>query len=124
MTRLLALASALTLLPACKEEDPVDSGLIAEDAACEHEVLVTWEHGGKSFFLSHCTSCHSTTSPNRWGAPEYLNYDTLDGVVEAQHNIRQAALWDEVMPPGYPLEDDEREVLASLLDCGLPEAED
>lgn len=89
------------------------------DTGCAHEHVITWENGGESFFRSYCVSCHSSEAPDRHGAPEYLNYDTLDGVREARRNIRQAALWDQVMPPGYPLDEEQREILASFLDCGL-----
>lgn len=109
MTPLLAL-----LLAGCT--DPSDT---ADTAACDHDVVVTWETGGEAFFLTWCRSCHSETAADRHGAPEYLNYDTLEGVRAAEHNIRQAALWDEVMPPGYPLAAEERETLGSFLDCGL-----
>lgn len=91
----------------------------ADTAPCPHERVVTWAEGGEAFFLSYCRSCHSETASDRHGAPEYLNYDTLESVRAAAHNIRQAALWDQVMPPGYPLGEAERETLASFLDCGL-----
>lgn len=107
-------APLLLLLLACA--DPGDS---ADTATCAHEVPITWETGGEAFFLSWCRSCHSESASDRHGAPEYLNYDTLESVRAAEHNIRQAALWDEVMPPGYPLAAEERETLASFLDCGL-----
>ena len=87
---------------------------------CTHEVIYTWESGIDGLFRGRCTSCHSSTTADRWGAPEYLNYDTLEGVIEAQHAIRQAALCDQVMPPGYPLVAEEQEMLSSFLDCGIP----
>lgn len=94
-----------------------DSGETAE--GCAHENVVTWDNGGEDLFLTWCRSCHSETTGDRHGAPEYLNYDTLDEVRAAQHNIRQAALWDQVMPPGYPLGEEDWETMASFLDCGL-----
>lgn len=90
-----------------------------DTADCAHDYVVTWESGGESLFRSYCVSCHASSAVDRHGAPEYLNYDTLEGVREASHAIREAALWDQVMPPGYPLEEEQREVLASFLDCGL-----
>lgn len=95
-----------------------DSG-DAEAADCGHEAAITWSGGGEGFFATNCWSCHSSTTQNRYGAPEYLNYDTYEGVKEAATNIRQAALWDQVMPPGYPLDEANRETLESFLDCGL-----
>lgn len=105
----------LLLLLAC---DPGE-GRGPDTADCGHTYVVTWESGGESLFRSYCVSCHSSSAVDRHGAPEYLNYDTLEGVSEARHAIREAALWDQVMPPGYPLEEEQREVLASFLDCGL-----
>lgn len=108
--------SLVLALAGCAEGD--DSA--ADTAACAaHDAHVTWESGGESFFLTWCRSCHSESAEDRHGAPEYLNYDTLDGVRGAAHNIRQAALWDQVMPPSYPLDDEQREILWSFLDCGL-----
>ncbi len=91
----------------------------ADTAGCVNGPIVTWESGGESFFRSYCVSCHSSQAIDRHGAPEYLNYDTLDGVREARHSIREAALWDQVMPPGYPLEEEQRAILSSFLHCGL-----
>lgn len=107
-------AALILLLPACAPDADT-----ADTAGCGHEVLITWETGGEALFLSYCRSCHSSAASDRHGAPEYLNYDTLESVRAAEHNIRQAALWDQVMPPGYPLSDEDRETLASFLDCGL-----
>ena len=107
--------AATLLLVACAS--PTDTG--ADTAACGHEVPITWENGGEALFLSYCRSCHSEGTSDRHGAPDYLNYDTLEGVRAAARNIRQAALWDQVMPPGYPLSDEDSETLASFLDCGL-----
>lgn len=104
------------LLLACAGE-PAETG--DGDACAEHEVEITWESGGEALFRSYCVSCHSSETADRHGAPEYLNYDTLDGVREARHAIREAALWDQVMPPGYPLDEEQRAILASFLDCGF-----
>lgn len=110
------MTGPLLLLLACGGAQ--DSGLDT-DACAAHDVAITWESGGEAFFLTWCRSCHSETAADRHGAPEYLNYDTLDSVRGAAHNIRQAALWDQVMPPSYPLDDENREILSSFLDCGL-----
>ena len=116
--RLLILFSSLTGCtdPKTSHNDSSDSN---DTSGCDHSFVVTWENGGEGFFRSNCTSCHSSTSADRHNAPDYLNYDTLEDVREAEHAIRQAALWDEVMPPGLPLEDDDRAILESFLDCGL-----
>jgi uncharacterized membrane protein len=111
----LALAAALSLSCGPPEQSPEDSA----EASCGHDIKVTWETGGQALFRGRCCSCHSSTATERYGAPEYLNYDTYEGVQEAAHAIRQAALWDQVMPPGYPLSDEDQEVLESFLDCGL-----
>ena len=113
----LALAASLSLGCGAQEKDTSDSG--SAEASCGHEIKVTWETGGQALFRGRCCSCHSSTATERFGAPEYLNYDTYEGVQEAAHAIRQAALWDQVMPPGYPLSEEEQETLESFLDCGL-----
>ena len=112
----LTLMVGLALI-GCGDGEPQDSG--KNDACSQHAVAVTWEGGGEAFFRTRCCSCHSSTAPYRYGAPEYLNYDTFEGVQEAVHAIQQAALWDQVMPPGLPLSAEEQELLESFLDCGL-----
>ena len=115
MKQWLVLHAFLSLACSPDEARPLNSG----EGSCGHEVKVTWETGGQALFRSRCCSCHSSTTAERYGAPEYLNYDSYEGVEEAAHAIRQAALWDQVMPPGYPLSEEEQEVLESFLDCGL-----
>ena len=55
---------------------------------------------GEAFFDSYCQSCHAASSPNRFGAPEGVSFDT-EAEVSAQLERVQAVVIDGgSMPPG------------------------
>ncbi|MFT5583353.1 MAG: putative membrane protein [Cognaticolwellia sp.] len=80
---------------------------------------VTWDSFGQSFLITHCQGCHASTSPQRYGAPEGLSFDTREQSAELQSSIERTVLDQESMPPAGGLNDDERELLAQWLACGI-----
>jgi uncharacterized membrane protein len=80
---------------------------------------VSWSHGGEGFFRNYCTACHSISSPNRYGAPEGVDFDTLADVRGHAGAIRYAVFDAQTMPLGGGVPDDQLDLLLLFLDCGL-----
>lgn len=88
----------------------VDSG----STACSGP---TWTDFGDGFFRTWCASCHSSTTPDRNGAPEGLDYETYEQVVAGAEAIRDAVLVRHSMPLGGGVYPDDLEELEAFLDC-------
>ena len=114
----------LALLTACTDADVQDSGADSggtpADAACADAYDVTWANWANGFFLTYCRSCHSSTTSDRRGAPEGLDYDTLAQVEQGAAAIENAVLVDERMPVGGGVYEDDLTLLRDFLTCGLP----
>ena len=86
---------------------------------------LTYDNFAAGFMTTYCTGCHSSalTGADRQGAPEGIDYDTLDGVVAQLERIRVRAVEDGTMPPqaadATPTAD-ELDQLAEWIDCGAP----
>jgi len=89
------------------------------DDPCAGQAEVTWSGWAQGFFRGYCTSCHSRTAPDRWGAPEGIDFDTESDVVSRSAQIRSAVLERESMPVGGGVIADDLELLELYLDCGL-----
>jgi uncharacterized membrane protein len=101
----------LLFLLACASPTP-DTGPCAQPT-------VTWDSFGHSFLITHCQGCHASTSPQRYGAPEYVSFDTQQESAELQSSIERTVLDTETMPPAGGLNEDEKELLAQWLACGI-----
>ena len=85
----------------------------------------TWENTGEPIMDTWCTPCHSAsvTGEQRNGAPDEVDFDTLEDVRAWSHRILiQAALSDN-MPPAGGLSTTERADLQEWIACGTPGAE-
>ncbi len=101
----------LHFLLACASESP-DTGPCADPT-------VTWESFGQSFLITHCQGCHASTSPQRYGAPVGISFDTQEQAAALQSAIERTVLDQVSMPPAGGLNDDERALLEQWLDCGI-----
>ena len=99
----------MILLLACAE--PV------EDTGCAE--IVTWESWGEGFFRTYCEGCHSSTPLDRHGAPDGMDFDTLEGVKSWAGPIRDTVLVDGTMPLGGGVSEDELALLDDFLTCGF-----
>ncbi len=114
----------------------MDGGVIPEDAFasqtfCPDDSTLTYETFGESFFGSYCIVCHSEEnvgSTARNGAPEDVNFDTVELVRPLARRIdfmaaigpgREARLMPPRPDDPRP-SDDERRMLAEWLACGAP----
>jgi uncharacterized membrane protein len=111
---------AVSLLVACGEPEP--EPVEETDAAplCETGLDVTWDGWAAGFMLSQCQPCHASETPNRYGAPASVTFDSLEDCREQAGAIEDAVLTRASMPPAGGITDDERALLARWLDCGLP----
>jgi uncharacterized membrane protein len=77
----------------------------------------TWANFGQAFFLTYCDACHAADSPNRFGAPTEVSFDTESQVTTQAARIRRTVIDMELMPlgGGLPLEDLEH--LDNYLSC-------
>lgn len=94
---------------------PVDT---APDVCADvHDV--DWYSFGDGFFRTYCRSCHSAEVPNRYGAPDGVNFDAEADVVTHAVAIRRAVLEDGTMPVGGGVLEDDLLFLDEYLACGL-----
>lgn len=113
------------LMLACMRsgDGPVDSNASIADSSdtgsyCEDVPDVRWANFGESFILHSCQGCHATTTPNRHGAPDDVDFDTLERVWEQKWFILGVATGDApTMPPEGGVVDDDRTRLEWWLRC-------
>ena len=96
-----------------------------EPAACsEREPALGYVNFGRGFLAEYCTGCHSSllTGEARYGAPEGVDFDTLDGAQTWLDRIVERAAGDDAtMPPSGPAGAEDRAMLAEWAGCGMPE---
>ena len=96
-----------------------DSADTGDTADCSAAPEVTWEGWAQGFFRTYCASCHSASAPDRHGAPEDLNFDTLAEVQAQAAAIRGSVLEQGSMPVGGGVTEEARTLLEVFLRCGL-----
>lgn len=106
------MALILLLLLSCTKDEAVDTGACAQSA-------VSWDSFGQGFLITHCQGCHASTSPQRYGAPEGIAFDTREQAAELEASIARTVLEQETMPPAGGLNDEERALLEQWLACGI-----
>ena len=81
----------------------------------------TWVGTGQPLTLASCAPCHASglSGAARFGAPEGVNFDTLDGVRQSA-DAAIAAIGRGDMPPGGGLAAADADALVAWLACGAP----
>jgi uncharacterized membrane protein len=103
---------------ACTVEDSApaaDSVPTSTEPSCTQ----TWDNTGDGFFATYCRGCHSAETPNRYDAPEGVDFDTEAQVIAQQALIR-AVVDGGTMPVGGGILDDDLTLFGLYMDC-LPE---
>ena len=120
---LCCVATARALQEAREEiqrTDPqAEDSSVAIDTQCEEIYDLNWENFGQGFFLTYCNSCHSESSPNRFGAPEGIDFDTEAQVRAWRDRLEVVVLEEESMPLGGGVFDDDLYLFGVYLECGL-----
>lgn len=117
----------LLLLLACTGAG--DSAAAGDDTGlCADPPLVTYETFGAGFLTENCQTCHASTSPNRYGAPDTVVFDTVDDAWAQADRILARAVTavdddddaTDPMPPMGGSSADDRYLLEVWLTCGEP----
>lgn len=110
------------LLTGCAKEGPVgaDSASSATAAFCASAPTLTWESYGHGFMATYCLPCHSAEAPNRYGAPEDMNFDTAGETWSFQEQILSAVVETSTEPPGGGVYAEDKQMLEAWLRCAEP----
>lgn len=106
----------LAALLACGDKGGDDTAASACDSL---EYDVNWANFGDGFFGNYCRACHSVYAPERYGAPEGIDFDTIEDVRTYAGMIRSAVIENQTMPVGGGVYDQDMEFLGYFLECGL-----
>jgi hypothetical protein len=97
---------------------PVDTDWEAHEAFCSDAPLINYANFGAGFMVENCQPCHGTGSPNRYGAPEHVTFDTEEDCVFWQDRIIARSVGENVtMPPQGGVEEDDRYRLEVWMLC-------
>jgi uncharacterized membrane protein len=107
------------MLLACDGEVPAQDSGNVQSSLCEEGYDLSWDNFGHGFFLTYCTSCHSADSPNRFGAPEGIDFDTEEQVLAWRDRLHVVVLEEESMPLGGGVFDDDLYLFEIYMECGL-----
>lgn len=96
-----------------------------DDRRCE-TTFVDYATFGRPFLLDWCTGCHSSSLPPlmRQGSPPDVNFDDHAAALRWGERIRARAVVGEdgeapTMPPAGGPSEEERQLLAEWVDCGM-----
>ena len=110
---LLAILAACTG-DASDDADPTPLPSGETGAAC----AVTWDNFGRAFTLQACQPCHASTTPNRFGAPESVAFDTEeDAIAWAPRILARSTGDDPDMPPSGGVSEQDRQLLEDWITC-------
>lgn len=114
-------ALLLLCLPLVSCDDHLLSHSRRSGVDCDREPPLTWDTFGAGRMRDLCAGCHSSlyAGERRKGAPEGVDLDTLDGVVDWVDEVLVRTVDREDMPPGGGLTDDELAELEEWLVCDV-----
>ncbi len=120
----MRIAGLLMLLAcdktAAQPEAPDDTGADV-NAACSAEERaqpVTWRLTAQPFLLTYCSACHAADSPNRFGAPAGVSFDTEAEAIAWGPRIRARTVELGDMPVGGGVIEEDLIAIEAWLDCG------
>ena len=84
-----------------------------QDTACD--VSPSWDGWAEGFFLTWCSSCHSETTTQRHGAPEFVILDTEEQILPWKERIEIRVIQQQTMPVGGGISAEELDRLQQYL---------
>jgi len=85
---------------------------------CADAPLVNWVNFGEGFLMEACQGCHASGSPDRYGAPEEIVFDTVaQAWSQADRILARAGGAVPTMPPLGGTTEDQRLKLRYWLEC-------
>ncbi len=98
-------------------QDSVQDTAPAEDF-CAEAPVVRWTNFGQGFITGSCQGCHASTTPDRYGAPEGVTFDSVEEVWAQKDMILLTCTGEAPsMPPNGGVHEDDRTRLAWWLRC-------
>ena len=82
---------------------------------CGDPTGLSWDAFGSGFFRTYCTACHSSTTPDRHGAPDGVDLDSEEAVRALAPRVRARTLEDQTMPVGGGVLEEDRVLLDRYL---------
>lgn len=89
---------------------------------CEGVPLVNYATFGQGFLTANCQGCHASTSPERYGAPEWVVFDTVQDAWTWKDRILELVPGKAGarMPPAGGITEDDQQRLRWWLLCAEP----
>ncbi len=85
---------------------------------CADAPLLNYANFGQGFILENCQGCHSSATPERYGAPTEAFFDTVEDCwTWSDRILARSAGEDATMPPQGGVSDDDRVRLQWWLLC-------
>lgn len=111
----------LALLLGCTGAAPTDTARASRlpDLDCAALPDVTYDNWASGHLRTHCAGCHAAETPERYGAPDAVTFDTLAEVRDGAERIHARVVVEGTMPPAGGVTDEERTLLEIFLVCGL-----
>ena len=95
-----------------------DTGVtLPRPSADDCAVSPTWDGAVYGLLLTHCAGCHAATSPERYGAPDGVTFDTETQARGWAARVHLRVVEREDMPPAGGLTVDELTGLGLWLGC-------
>ncbi len=116
----------MLLVAACAQDaaQPSDAGPSLDLAVdeCANAPPVAWANFAQGFFIENCQPCHATSTPERYGAPTGVVFDTLADTLRWADRVLARTVEAESMPPAGGVSPEDRELLGLWLRCGIDSA--
>lgn len=104
----------------CSDRQPLATIDTGQTESCTED----WWSTGQPLMLDFCAGCHSSqlSGSLRFGAPDGVDLETLEGALQHTARIRARVLEDGDMPPGGGMNTEQLERLSAWLACSAQES--
>ena len=106
----------LMFMISCGDKSDFDSGTDTSEPIAD-PCDIHWDGWANGFFSTYCRSCHSSTSEQRHGAPEGVDFDTQADIEMWLERIEVRVLEEQTMPLGGGIPEVDLEQFATWMAC-------